>query len=88
MMAASILIMLPTLLLFFFAQKSFIEGRITSYNVCYTKLLRELAKSYGVSRVTIRTAISFLVKEMYLTRIAGFGTTVLQNKPNLRNNFV
>lgn len=45
----------------------------------------ELAKSYGVSRVTIRTAISYLVKENYLQRVAGFGTTVLQNKPNLQN---
>ncbi len=45
----------------------------------------ELAKSYGVSRVTMRKAISYLVKEHYLQRIAGFGTTVLRNKPNLQN---
>lgn len=44
---------------------------------------KELAKSYGVSRVTIRSAISFLVDEKYLSRIAGYGTTVLKNKPNL-----
>ncbi|OQX93228.1 MAG: hypothetical protein B6I17_03630 [Tenericutes bacterium 4572_104] len=45
----------------------------------------ELAKSYGVSRVTIRKAISYLVKENYLKRIAGFGTYVLQNRPSLHN---
>ncbi len=45
----------------------------------------DLAKSYGVSRVTIRAAISFLVKENYLQRIPGFGTTVLQNQPHLQN---
>jgi GntR family transcriptional regulator len=46
---------------------------------------KELAKSYGVSRVTIRSAISYLVKENYLGRVAGFGTTVLSSKPNLQN---
>lgn len=46
---------------------------------------KELAGSYGVSRVTIRTAISYLVKENYLTRVAGFGTTVLNRKPNLQH---
>ncbi len=45
----------------------------------------DLAKSYGVSRVTIRKAISYLVQEKYLKRIAGFGTYVLQNKPSLHN---
>jgi GntR family transcriptional regulator len=46
---------------------------------------KELAKSYGVSRVTIRSAISYLVKENYLGRVAGYGTTVLSSKPNLQN---
>ncbi len=46
---------------------------------------KELASSYGVSRVTIRSAISYLVKENYLVRVAGFGTTVLSSKPNLQN---
>ena len=46
---------------------------------------KELAKSYGVSRVTIRSSISYLVKENYLDRVAGFGTTVLSSKPNLQN---
>jgi len=45
----------------------------------------DLAKFYGVSRVTMRKAISYLVKEHYLLRVAGFGTTVLRNKPNLQN---
>jgi GntR family transcriptional regulator len=45
----------------------------------------ELAKTYGVSRVTIRTAISYLVNEHYLDRVAGFGTTILRNKPSLQN---
>ncbi|MDO9629858.1 MAG: GntR family transcriptional regulator [Acholeplasmataceae bacterium] len=46
---------------------------------------KELALSYGVSRVTIRTAISALVSEQYLTRRAGYGTTVLKNKSSLSN---
>ncbi len=46
---------------------------------------KELALEYGVSRVTIRTAISTLVSEQYLTRRAGFGTTVLKNKTSLSN---
>lgn len=45
----------------------------------------ELAKNYDVSRVTIRSAISLLVKEHYLERVAGYGTTVLRNKPDLQN---
>jgi DNA-binding GntR family transcriptional regulator len=45
----------------------------------------ELAKNYNVSRVTIRSAISLLVKEHYLERVAGYGTTVLRNKPDLQN---
>lgn len=45
----------------------------------------ELAKTYDVSRVTIRSAISLLVKEHYLKRVAGYGTTVLRNKPDLQN---
>jgi GntR family transcriptional regulator len=46
---------------------------------------KELAQHYGVSRVTIRTAISKLVQEQYLTRRAGFGTTVYKNKSSLSN---
>lgn len=45
----------------------------------------ELVKSYSVSRVTIRSAISYLVKEGYLQRVAGFGTTVIMNKPSLQH---
>ncbi len=45
----------------------------------------ELSKSYGVSRVTIRTAIKALVQEQYLMRRAGFGTTVYKNKSSLSN---
>lgn len=45
----------------------------------------ELAELYGVSRVTIRTAISALVKEQYLIRRPGFGTLVFQNKTSLSN---
>jgi GntR family transcriptional regulator len=45
----------------------------------------ELAKQYDVSRVTIRSAISLLVKENYLDRVAGYGTSVLRNKPDLQN---
>jgi GntR family transcriptional regulator len=45
----------------------------------------ELVDIYNVSRVTIRSAISLLVKEHYLDRIAGYGTTVLRNKPDLQN---
>ncbi|TVP86300.1 MAG: GntR family transcriptional regulator [Acholeplasmataceae bacterium] len=46
---------------------------------------KELAAEYGVSRVTIRTAIKALVQEQYLVRRAGFGTTVFQNKSSLSN---
>ncbi|MGE4320089.1 MAG: GntR family transcriptional regulator [Acholeplasmataceae bacterium] len=46
---------------------------------------KELALLYGVSRVTIRTAISSLVKEEYLIRRAGYGTTVYKNKSALSN---
>jgi len=46
---------------------------------------KELAKTYGVSRVTIRNAVSFLVKSNYLGRVPGYGTTVLSSKPNLQN---
>jgi len=46
---------------------------------------KELSETYGVSRVTIRTAISALVQEQYLTRRAGYGTTVLQTKSSLSN---
>jgi len=45
----------------------------------------KLAEDYEVSRVTIRSAISLLVKEHYLERVAGYGTTVLRNKPDLQN---
>lgn len=45
----------------------------------------ELSELYGVSRVTIRTAIKALVQEQYLIRRAGFGTTVYKNKPSLSN---
>ena len=45
----------------------------------------KLAQEYQVSRVTIRSAISLLVKEHYLKRVAGYGTTVLRNRPDLRN---
>ena len=45
----------------------------------------ELAAQYGVSRVTIRTAISALVQEQYLLRRAGFGTIVYKNKSSLSN---
>jgi len=44
-----------------------------------------LAETYGVSRVTIRTAISELVNERFLVRRAGFGTIVYQNKESLSN---
>ncbi|PKK96220.1 MAG: hypothetical protein CVV58_07495, partial [Tenericutes bacterium HGW-Tenericutes-3] len=44
---------------------------------------KELAETFGVSRVTIRAAISQLVQEQYLTRRAGYGTTVLRNKSSL-----
>lgn len=45
----------------------------------------ELSTMYGVSRVTIRTAIKALVQEQYLIRRAGFGTTVYKNKSSLSN---
>lgn len=45
----------------------------------------ELSNLYGVSRVTIRTAIKALVQEQYLLRRAGFGTTVYKNKSSLSN---
>lgn len=45
----------------------------------------ELSDLYGVSRVTIRTAIKALVQEQYLIRRAGFGTTVYKNKSSLSN---
>lgn len=44
---------------------------------------KELSESFGVSRVTIRKAISQLVSEKYLTRRAGYGTTVLRNTSSL-----
>lgn len=44
---------------------------------------KELSEDFGVSRVTIRAAISQLVAEQYLTRRAGYGTTVLKNKSSL-----
>lgn len=46
---------------------------------------KELAQAYDVSRVTIRTAIKALVSEQYLSRRAGYGTTVLKNKSALSN---
>ncbi|MBE0700381.1 MAG: GntR family transcriptional regulator [Acholeplasmataceae bacterium] len=46
---------------------------------------KELAGEFGVSRVTIRSAISSLVQEQYLVRKAGFGTTVYRNKSSLSN---
>jgi len=45
----------------------------------------ELVKIYGVSRVTIRTAIKVLVQEQYVIRRPGFGTFVYQNKSSLSN---
>ena len=45
----------------------------------------ELSTLYGVSRVTIRTAIKALVQEQYLIRRAGYGTTVYKNKSSLSN---
>lgn len=45
----------------------------------------ELSKAYGVSRVTIRSAVKALVQEQYLIRRAGFGTTVYKNKSSLSN---
>jgi len=44
-----------------------------------------LSETYGVSRVTIRAAISELVNERFLVRRAGFGTIVYQNKASLSN---
>jgi len=44
-----------------------------------------LTEIYGVSRVTIRTAIKELVNERYLIRRPGFGTVVYQNKDSLSN---
>ncbi|AUD64618.1 hypothetical protein BK011_02580 [Tenericutes bacterium MZ-XQ] len=46
---------------------------------------KELTEQYGVSRVTIRTAIKALVQEQYLIRRAGYGTTVYKNKSSLSN---
>ncbi|NLD26972.1 MAG: GntR family transcriptional regulator [Acholeplasmataceae bacterium] len=46
---------------------------------------KELAELYGVSRVTIRNAISQLTQQQYLVRRAGFGTIVYQNKSSLSN---
>ncbi len=43
---------------------------------------KELAKTYNVSRVTIRSAIGQLVEDKYISRVAGYGTTVLKSKPN------
>ena len=37
---------------------------------------KELEKSFGVSRITIRRAITELVKDGYLTRVAGKGTFI------------
>ncbi|MBN2503768.1 MAG: GntR family transcriptional regulator [Bacilli bacterium] len=46
---------------------------------------KELAETYGVSRVTIRSAIKELVNEQYLIRRPGFGTMVYLNKESLSN---
>lgn len=46
---------------------------------------KKLALQYNVSRVTIRSALQALVKEGYLKRKAGFGTTVSLNKSSLSN---
>ncbi len=46
---------------------------------------KELAKIYGVSRVTIRASLKKLVEDKYLNRKAGFGTTVAFNAPTLLN---
>ncbi|HOI85778.1 MAG TPA: GntR family transcriptional regulator [Acholeplasmataceae bacterium] len=46
---------------------------------------KELSETYGVSRVTIRAAIAQLVKEQYLTRRAGYGTTVLKTQSSMSN---
>ena len=45
----------------------------------------ELAREYGVSRLTLREAVRGLVEEGYLTRRQGDGTFVTQ-RPRLRNN--
>lgn len=45
----------------------------------------ELAEYYKVSRVTMRSAIKSLVDENVLTRKAGYGTTVVQNKRSQSN---
>lgn len=45
----------------------------------------DLSEAYGVSRVTIRSAIKELVNERYLIRRPGFGTMVFQNKESLSN---
>ena len=46
---------------------------------------KELSETYKVSRVTIRAAIQQLVKEQYLTRRAGYGTTVLKTQSSMSN---
>lgn len=46
---------------------------------------KTLSETYGVSRVTIRMAISELVNDRILVRRAGFGTMVLRNKDSLSN---
>jgi DNA-binding GntR family transcriptional regulator len=45
----------------------------------------DLAREYGVSRLTLREAVRGLVEEGYLTRRQGDGTFVTQ-RPRLRNN--
>ena len=45
----------------------------------------ELAREYGVSRLTLREAVRGLVEEGYLTRRQGDGTFVTQ-RPRLHNN--
>jgi GntR family transcriptional regulator len=45
----------------------------------------ELARAYGVSRITLREAVRGLVEEGYLSRRHGLGTYVTR-KPKLRNN--
>jgi len=45
----------------------------------------ELMKMFSVSRVTVRKAIDMLVQSHYLTRKAGYGTTVNHNRSLLSN---
>ena len=46
---------------------------------------KELMHQFAVSRTTIRKALDSLVKEKYLLRKAGYGTTVNAEQPSLLN---